>query len=214
MRINNFIKPDIESNPSFYYLIGALRGDGYIKNTKNLYLIRLAVKDKDFAEYYHKILKQFIQFKIRYYYRCDDRWVVYFQSRDFIKFYNSIKEPQTKEQIIWYLKGLFDAEGCFCINVERKGCLTFANGNIYLLLQVKYLLKMLGIDSRCYIRDKKRSYLSITLWENKELFFELIGMRIERKRLLWEKFLANRKPNWYKNRNLKLYPIRRLEVMI
>ena len=100
--------------------------------------------------------------------------------------------PTTIDEKVWYLKGFYDAEGCFCLTKDNHRNLSVTSGDIPLLFELKNYLAQLGIESKFYYAKKKRSNLKIYSWERQIAFMETIGFRIQRKMNLWEKALAAR----------------------
>ena len=185
----NLLDDKAISNPKLYYILGAIEGDGTIKNSG----FRLSVKDYDFAKFFYDTCIEVLSFKPKFhYYSCDNRYKVDIFSIDFKEKYYLFK-PKTKIQKIWYLKGLFDSEGCFCITSDNHKLLSITSGDVPLLMCLQNYLLELGIESKYFPGKKKRNFLRIYSWKIQEKFMDLIGFRIGRKMLLWELALLKRR---------------------
>lgn len=200
-------------NPSknLAYILGVLNGDGYItfKKGKN-YFLRLAVKDKDFALNFKRVLENWSGLCIHFYKRKD----IYYKQGYYyeiilcsknainflLKYYISINKQSAikkikdllfskKEYQIKFIEGFYDSEGYFGGN--RIG---FSNTNYYLILLIKEFLDYLGINSKIYKNKsrinkiRKRKFLSkksyrlyIQYKQGIVDFFKIIKSSIKRK---------------------------------
>lgn len=101
------------------------------------------------------------------------------------------KKPYSKEEILWYLRGIFDAEGSIVTNYTHKlkgkdkryftKQISLTQGNIKLLKKIKNYLSKFNIESKLHFALKKRSCLVIKKNISIKHFNELIGFRIKRK---------------------------------
>lgn len=101
------------------------------------------------------------------------------------------EKPYSKEEISWYLKGIFDAEGSIVTNYTHKlkgknkryftKHISLTQGNIRLLKKIKKYLTKFRIESKLYFNIKKRSCLVIKKNKSIKDFYELVSFRIRRK---------------------------------
>jgi len=145
-------KPSIE----LAYIIGTIHGDGNIcisKLSKNKpwyeYIIQLGVTDKEFAEVFSRSMSRMLGVKYHepWWDKKEKRWRVDYHSKAFVKWYKKIEKEglegfksyieYNKETVRYYLKGLFDSDGC---NYRNK-LIQLYNSKKELLEYVQYLLE-------------------------------------------------------------------------
>jgi intein-encoded DNA endonuclease-like protein len=149
-RVNKF---DGKSSPELEYIIGALFSDGYKYIDDRGHLLRLIVKDKEFAEKFAECLTKVLGRRRAYkplWDRNRKRWIVTGCSTLLYEFLNkSLEELKptieyNKECVSAFLQALFDAEGSIYIKIRggrRERILWLYNTNKELLIYAKYLLK-------------------------------------------------------------------------
>lgn len=150
--------PNLKPTPALAYVVGALRGDGSVKQGR----ITLMVREKDFAEEFAKNFSSVLNVRVepkRY-----EKWRVWCVSRRSKLFYdwfaNLPPTPRAVEQFPRsYLRGFFDAEGFARIN--SKGSLVsfvevrLTNANFQFLKTIKKLLEKLNIPSTLYLMMRR-----------------------------------------------------------
>jgi hypothetical protein len=204
------------------YIIGVLNGDGYISKTNKCYFFRLAVKDKDFADFMKKTLYLWSGIKPCFYKRKDKYYKqgfyyeIFLNSKNVYQFlydFSINKNPQAIENIKKFLKnkkykvkfieGFFDSEG----SITEDGRINITNINQNLLILCKEFLENLGINTDIIkkivkerkIRDKilkptEIYSLCIKYKEEIQKFCEICSSTIERKnKNIQQNFI--RKPN-------------------
>ncbi len=177
------------------YILGVIYGDGWIDIQFGK--IGLNVKDKDFAEFFAKVLEKWCGKKATikkvklYHVRLYGTRIA-----SFLKNYDVMKVLSSSEEVKgMFLRGLFDSEGYMAgynLNNLRIAIrkIVFYNSNKKLVDMVIKLLQELGItkvkvSSNRYsgFGSKKKQYRVIIYGrENFEVFQKKIGFSINRKR--------------------------------
>ena len=158
---------------NLFYILGVLNGDGYISKD----FFRLAVKDKEFADYCEKKIEEWSglnvcryirkdkYFKQGFYYelRFNSKKAVEFLDKFYItKFQNKAIEnirkfantENKKDYYTEFIKGFFDSEGYFSGNK-----IGFSNTNYYLITLIKEFLDYLDINSHIYTSKSRKNKL-------------------------------------------------------
>ena len=199
--VSDNAKDDVE----FFYLLGALKGDGHY-NFKTRH-IQISVIDLDFLVYLKSIIKKLIPTwkgditkQTEQKGNSKPQWRISIGSKDFFikKLYDLM--PQTREEIIWYLKGLFDAEGSVSYHYRianmspvyskthkrpykhLQRIIGLAQSNTLDLLKWSGWLNDIGIKNKLHLRDDGRSSLNIRRTDAIRKFHSLINFKIKRKR--------------------------------
>jgi intein-encoded DNA endonuclease-like protein len=144
--LGNVNKFDEKPSPELEYIIGAIFSDGYKYFDNNThYLLRLAVKDREFAEEFGRCLVKVLgrrkPYKL-YRDKSKKQWIVMGCSIQLYKFLNRPLEElkiyieHCKDCVSAFLRALFDGDGHI-----YKRRLMFYNTNKELLIYVQYLLK-------------------------------------------------------------------------
>jgi len=108
------------------YVIGVINGDGNVckDEFRHQYIIQLAVTDKEFTEMFSKVMARVLNVKYHkpYWDNKQKEWRVVYKSKAFYKWYKKCEEQglqgfkeyieYNKETVRYYLKGLYDSEGC------------------------------------------------------------------------------------------------------
>jgi len=200
-----------EPSRELAYITGVLHGDGSVyKNEANYeYKIELAVIDKEFAETFSKVIAKLLNRKYiePWWNKKEKKWQIEYRSKAFYQWYKRCEEKGLEgfkpyiehdtEMIRYYLKGLFDSEGCNYRNKRIK----LSNSNIELLEYVQYLLKKYYniISTGPYLQRKtgtkmiingietlyNRDFYVISICRKQHIqkFLEEIGFSIVRKQL-------------------------------
>lgn len=147
-------------NENFAYILSTIIGDGSIEwdIKEGNYIVKLEVKDKDFALAFKKALEEWTGFKLGrkkdkdkgvdfvYFYR--GAYQVRLCSKivvDYLKGYNLNKIKIASKKIKkMFLRGFYDSEGCVDIDMKE---IKISNNNKQLLQFCKDLLLDLGIES-------------------------------------------------------------------
>ena len=200
----NFLPINIENNPKFFYIIGAIQGDGHLNKSQQQ--IQINVKDIDFLEFLKSILNELIpEWNIKIIKHTDTvgkvagQWRINMCSRDFYRKFNTFI-PKSLDEKCWFLKGMFDAEGSVILRWDKGNMqsITYSNTHkkSYLHIKRKVTLSQkaisklklwsswlseLNIENRIKERPDSRSYISIDKTNAILRFNNLIGFRIKRK---------------------------------
>lgn len=224
----NTIKEDIVKHPKFYYVLGALEGDGYFNLKRGCFSINAT--DYDFLVEIKRIIKKLspqTKLHLKKYLEAKGKlkaqWRINLYSKDFFDKRLHLLEPKTIEQKIHYLRGLFDAEGSiqlFNRQVKRKGKVYWGKDKSLTLHQSDRgkldlwsgWLEELGIKSMKIYRDDGRSCLNLRRNESIKLFNDLIGFKIKRKQKILDNVIAyiNKWNITYKN-NIQKIPIKSIK---
>lgn len=183
----NKIRDNIESDPQFFYILGAFKGDGHYNIKRNR--VEISVIDLDFLEEIRRVFNALSpETKISIIVRNEAtdttkrlyRLAIY--SADFFKKGLHTLLPQTLEEKRFYLQGLYDAEGC----VEKnKLAITLSQKNIDDLNLWESWINELGMQTSRSILTSRIIYscgvIRILGADSKVKFYNLIGFRIKRK---------------------------------
>lgn len=204
----NLLSEYIEKNPEFFYILGVFKGDGYFNEKRNIVQVNVSMKNIEMLEEVVNILKKLspkTRLKIiRHhdgYNNTTAQKRINFNSKDFFDKGLHKLLPRTIEEKKYYLKGLFDAEGSFYLNLKKskkiskenreyygwEKCLTIAQKNIEDLVLWNTWLKELGIDLKLHPSKNTRSQLCTKKNESILGFNRLIGFKIKRKQEKLEK---------------------------
>ena len=206
------LKENLEKDPRFFYILGALKGDGHLSNNKNGngYIIKLNVIDKDFIEYYIQLWKEIadIDIPIRKVEigelkgkNLKPQYVAKFDCKIFFdRDYHNLL-PQTIDEKRYYIAGLFDAEGTVGIYPRKhfKKWFRICQKDVSRLnLWGQYLFDI-GINS--FVQEMKgtHSYLSITNYEDVKAFYDKIPIVIARKKLAMKQVVEEQFKVYHKN---------------
>src|SRR3989344_5858636 len=201
----NYLPENVDEDPKFFYIIGAIKGDGHVNEKDGV--IQISVIDMDFLKYFKSIINELMpnwNVKILKHIEGKENIKSQFRisigSRDFsIKFRNFI--PRTRDQKIWFLKGIFDAEGSayFSWKMRTIGKYQFLSFNKNISLSQKDVkdlelwssyLNELSIKSSLHDNSKKLrrnsnrikvSDIAIKNNDSIRQFKNLVGFRIKRK---------------------------------
>ena len=213
----NKIKEGIEKDPRFFYLLGALKGDGHynVKQTK----IQFSVTDYDFIKEIKRVFNMLspetymnILDHVEATERTKKQWRINICCREFFHRQYHKLLPQTLQEKRFYLKGLFDAEGSvtkdgLSITITQKNLddlrlwkgwleelgiqttMSLIPGNIY---------SILGHNNKIYNYDKTNTICAGTLRvlgnDSKINFCDAIGFKIKRKQDRLDKGIKKIKP--------------------
>jgi len=199
---------DASSNLS--YLIGAIKGDGYLYRSRNsTYIIALVVKDFEFVyavrESIGYITKKFPKISKRIqkhtmFSAKSELFRTELSNKSLFMLLNKKLEnlkPYIEIYPTDFLKGFFDAEGSAWIACNNEPTVKYSNTDENLILYVKKLLVSLGIvpspkiikECWVYIKGIKilrpKPLYSIYIHRKKSVrkFMQIIGSSIPRKRL-------------------------------
>ncbi len=200
--------------PERAYILGVMCGDGCIfsgmahkgKWDYKLYIIHLSVKDKDFVDEFMRCIRKVYGIVPSLYYRDRNKlnnkwsniWVAKISRKkvyDDLSHYKlgtndweipkEIKTSGDLNIIGSFLKGFYDSEGSV-LKGPRSFNIVVHSNNLRGLLEIKYLLKKIGIDSCKMMKDKRPNrnptfFFAILKRKNLEIFLNEVGFSIQRK---------------------------------
>lgn len=197
--------------PKLFYLKGAFDGDGHYNHKSKR--ITFNVTDYDFISEVQSLIQKIfnININIRDHVEATEttkkQWRINLTTIKKLgfnpcEFFQSLT-PESPEEKIEYLKGLFDAEGSvgICDKLVRnkytgkEKWLTLSQKDIAKLELWSSYLNEFGIDSIKTYKKDTRSYLSIRNNYSIKQFNELIGFRIKRKQDVLNRIIANASKN-------------------
>jgi len=185
----NKIKDNIEKDSQFFYTLGAFKGDGHYNLERNR--IQISVTDLDFLEEIKRIFnvlspetKMEIKVSKEETKTTKRLYRLYLYSTDFFNKGLHKLIPQTMQEKIFYLKGLYDAEGSVYVT-KNKLTITLSQKNIDDLNLWKSWLNELDIQTSIGIYTTRHIHncgvIRILGDASKINFNNLIGFRIKRK---------------------------------
>lgn len=161
-RLETLKKPDLTSTENLAYLLGLLMGDGFVISNKTTKAAIIGFQSTDeklslnFLECLSKIGLHAKIFKVKPHNKVSksDAFSVVSYSKNFVNWYRNLTLENLKtlldsrDKIISFLKGFYEAEGHS--HISKRGQLTVAFTNTDLNLQklVQALLLNLGFDFR------------------------------------------------------------------
>jgi len=179
------------------YVIGATLGDGTAFLRKEGGVVKLKVKDHDFACEYARNMSRILKRKIHVRMLADQNrspfHLVRINSSSLARFFGrKIREllPFIEYSPKYFLRGLFDAEGSVAVSAQKdfRVCLTLSNTNIKILKMAKRLLEQqfripVWASPQMSKKSSRRTY-DLVIWRRQgvELFRDRIVMSIARKR--------------------------------
>lgn len=207
--------PSIQPSPELAYVIGSLLGDGYVYKTKATkkhghgYVLRLRVKDEDFADAVNDAICKVKDRSVRYIIKkCQDPKTAYGKGSHFellayskeifevITNFESVKKVVLKHPAD-FIRGFADAEGgVYHAKRQTKNWperwIHISNTEFEILQFIASLLKKLQIKSRIYEADSRHGWKKLyhlVIRDNVSIvrFYELIGFKIKRKMAKLEK---------------------------
>lgn len=203
------------------YLLGVMCGDGCVFSGKvnkekynyNLYVVYLAVRDKEFIDEFIRCMEivygftpsLYLQERNKINKKWSDIWVAKTARKEVYldlgpynfgtktwRVPNEIMISNNKKIIGSFLKGFYDSEGSVLVG-PRSFSITSHSTNLNGLEDIKQLLKKLGIESSRISIDKRPNqpvfYFSISRKSNAEIFLNRVGFTILRKRIKAEENL-------------------------
>jgi hypothetical protein len=199
MKPKHFILPEHSKSltPKFAYILVVSLGDGHVSVHPGRKEVTLRVKDKDFAFNFMGYLKDWSERTP--YFHIDNKgfYIVRLCSKDIAEFIHGfdIKDilVASKEIKCYFLKGLFDSEGCVGIsnlNNPRTASrhIGFYNSNKNLVDVVSEILNQLNIKHRIRSRvhssfgsKRLQHEIIITGFKNILQFKQFVNFSIERK---------------------------------
>jgi len=196
------------------YIFGVMCGDGCVfsgmanKNKwkyKN-YIVYLAVKDRDFIDEFVRCIDNtygvipslYLRERNKFNKKWSDIWIARITRkevyRDLSHYKFGTEDWRIPKEVIKcdnekiigsFLKGFYDSEGSVLKGPRSFNIVVYSN-NLKGLLEIKYLLKKLGINSCKMMKDKRihrnpSFFFAILKKKNLEVFLNKVGFAIQRK---------------------------------
>ncbi|MBS3168759.1 hypothetical protein J4216_06540 [Candidatus Woesearchaeota archaeon] len=198
------LKKSKEISIELAYILGVMFGDGYFGKGQ----IRLGTKDREFAEYFIKILTTWSNKQPKIWMKKqnnNDYYECYLSFKDAANFLKSlvkdrkripekIKESKINDIKVNFIKGFSDSEGTIITRNNGANFLKIYNQNRELLYDLRNLMVSLGFDgNKVYITFNNKAKngdiyaLRICYKDQIKLFYEKIGFIIKRKQIKLEK---------------------------
>lgn len=169
-------------------IIGIMLGDGHIM--QNNCSIRLRVRELDFCQHFKNLIQRTYCTEAplddKYYYNC------YAHSKLLTQRIIQLTNHNTEipgfvlngnnEIKARFLRGFFDSEGSVDVIYNRRQIVLTQN-NAKMLLQIKGLLRDMGIQSKYVFKKVGSDKLIISLLRNLERYQKLVGFAINYKQL-------------------------------
>jgi len=220
-------------SPELAYILGVIEGDGCLCKAKRRsipgknydYILTLGVTDKDFADYFSKILTKWSSFKPYMAKRpprelgTKDVYIVRLRSKDTYEFLfnydlNTLFKSNKKIKCM-FLRGFYDSEGHVTKNIVGRS-IVVGVVNLKIMKLVRKLFKSMNIKisdlkSRKLEGFQRYYYFNISSTKALELFRDKIGFSIMRKQerltnvlnqLPTSEEIAQKKKGYLNNRKL------------
>ena len=167
-------------------IIGIMLGDGNIMHNNRS--IRLRVRELEFCQNFKRLIERTYGIEApldnKYYYNCYANSTLLTNRISKLTKHNKeipefILKGDNKIKSK-FLRGFFDSEGSVDI-IEHRRQIVLTQNNKKMLLQIKSLLIDLGIQSKYYKKNFGSDKLIISLVDNLEKYYNLIGFSIRYK---------------------------------
>lgn len=167
-------------------IIGIMLGDGHITHDDRS--IRLRVRELDFCWHFKNLIEKTYGIEApldnKYYYNCYAHSTLLAQRINKLTNHNKeipefVLKGDNKIKAR-FLKGFFDSEGSVDVIYNRRQ-IVLTQDNKKMLLQIKSLLFDLGIQSKYFKKNFGSDKVIISLLENLEKYYNLIGFSIKYK---------------------------------
>ncbi len=218
--IKRGVKIPNEETKELSEFFGILTGDGYVGRCKNNYVIEVAgnkIKDKEYLEnYVYNLFFALFRIKPKLYYRKDQS-TMYLRVHskailEFIEnkgFEKGLKKKaiiplwikDNKLFLIYFVKGLFDTDGCICLK-KKEGKLyptmNIGSKSDILLLKIKEFLieqeissyfATINYDNERYKTKFKGYQIQINGYKNIISWFDKIGSNKKRNILKYQEMI-------------------------
>jgi hypothetical protein len=194
------------------YIAGVLHGDGWCTGLT----LGLRVKDHDFAKCFSEAL--FAEHGKLYSPKTDERgyWIIRTSNKTGRFSHLRQYEPNDIDEVIWWLRGLFDSEGNAQLTPRTKQGpnsysrrIAMYSTNVDTLKKAEEFMEWLEVP--CLIRATRSSSshkgsktvfeLRVLRREGFERFARVVGTNIQRKHQVIEKIVASYQPHGWQAKN-------------
>ena len=204
----NPLSHDLEKSPLFFYVLGALKGDGHYDTKRRTISICAAIQDTPMLKRIQQIFHQLspvTRVTIRRHVwaigNSKPQYRIQVKCKDFFDRQYPALLPATRAEKIYYLQGLFDAEGSIVSTTVRtkKGYLTpfkalsVSQKSVSDLRLWHTWLQELGLAFRTDYREGSRSRLWTCKNSTIKSFQRIINFHIPRKRKKLNKVISSLK---------------------
>jgi hypothetical protein len=213
MSTANTKKISLKPTEDLGYLCGLIIGDGWLVHNVKAHAYGVGLESSDevlIQQFAHTIKSVFPSLNIQIYERTrlrklkNYRWntptkTVIVQSKVLYEALKPYKQKDfhwaipeflaTKESIIGFLQGIYDAEGSVGKQKNKKtvSSIVLSSKHLSNLLQIRTVLLQFGISSRLYRHSNHEGWeLRISSKNNMEKFKSALGFRLKRKSILLE----------------------------
>ncbi len=201
----NPLSHDIEKSPVFFYVLGALKGDGHYDTKRRSISICTTIQDIAMLKRIQQIMRQLSPVTRvtirRHVWAVGNRkpqYCIRFACKDFFERQYPALLPTTRAEKIYYLQGLFDAEGSIVSTTVRtkKGYLTpfkalsVSQKGVSDLRLWHTWLQELGLAFRTDYREGSRSRLWTCKNSTIKSFQRIINFHIPRKKQKLNKVIS------------------------
>lgn len=186
------LHPNLEFSENIAYIIGILKGDGWVNKNKWNYRICLSAIEANFVESFAKSLKRIgmnpmINLRKLPNPNHRDQYCLEANSKEFYNWYKDLTLNKIRvlingntEYAIAFLRGFYESEGSISKASKKSWRLAIYNSDKELIEFVKQLIDGLGIPTTLYSvkrDDKKREYIIRILGraQNIKRFLSLIN---------------------------------------
>jgi intein-encoded DNA endonuclease-like protein len=209
------------------YILGVLKGDGYVKMHKRnptqyhkhqtkAYYIGLKAKDEDFVKAFANTLERIFKRKCKIYSNSKNGKTYYYTSLSSHSFYDwytnltikEIKDALTRldeSEICAFLRGFYDSEGGCVTGSQNKKVVFCCNTNKDLIDLINCLLQKIGVSKTRIIEQKgafsDKIVYRLDLWrkDDIDIFRNKVSFSIERKNAKLHKTYEYKKHEWEDN---------------
>lgn len=164
--------PDINPSTNLLYVLGVLKGDGFIcvDNKRRLYTVGLMTTSKKFAESFADALKKIglrpslymghppVSSKRKQTYRvvaCSKKFVQWYQALAHEEIKNIV--GKRKELAAAFVRGFYESEGSYYLAAGKYPHITICNTQPHLLTLIKEFLSQFGVDMNFRAGGKTRA---------------------------------------------------------
>jgi len=174
--VANQIKPNLKNKRILSYILGVIKGDGFVYKRGYCYFVGLDSSDKEFSLSFLEALKK-VNLNPSMFLNKKGYWRTIGSSKLFYKWYKSLNFKQIKQIAFKYpkefIRGFYESEGCYHMAQKKYSRIIIVNTDERLIKLVKKLIENLGFKTNLYQRPQIKSnwkrVWALTMYNKEEI---------------------------------------------